>query len=177
MASLYLSLLSIGYYGLLRVGKLCEGTHTIKAANVHVARNKQKMLFILYSSKTHYVNKPLQKIKITSSEHSEESSLIRVHRNFCPFEPTRKYITLHGNYRSINKQFYIFHDGSPVKPVHVRTVLHSMIQRLGLDSSLYDVHSLRSGRTSDLIRYGYSIEEVKRIGHWKLNAVYKYIKN
>ena len=71
---------------------------------------------------------------------------------------------------------FIFKDWQPVKPVHLRKVLSKVLSAINLDHHLYSVHSLRIGRTSDLIKYGYDIETVKRLGRWKSNAVYKYIK-
>ena len=41
------------YYALLRIGELTESPHVIKAKDMGVARNKDKMRFILRSSKTH----------------------------------------------------------------------------------------------------------------------------
>ena len=73
------------------------GDHTIKAANIHVAKNKQKILILLYSSKTHDVDKPPQKIKITanSNETYHHSNKYRLaHRNFCPFALVRRYLAI-----------------------------------------------------------------------------------
>ena len=42
LRSLYQTLFLIGYYGLFRIGELVNGSHTIKAKNVHVAKNKKK---------------------------------------------------------------------------------------------------------------------------------------
>ena len=47
---------------------------------------------------------------------------------------------------------------------------------LGLDDKLYGMHSLRIGRTTDLIKFNYSIEEIKIMGHWRSNVVFKYIR-
>ena len=50
LISLHSALLCLGYYGMLRVGELSLGPHTVKAANVHVGGNKDKILIVLYSS-------------------------------------------------------------------------------------------------------------------------------
>ena len=57
-----------------------------------------------------------------------------------------------------------------------RQLLRKMLSSFGLNAELYDMHSLRIGRASDLIKQNYSIEQVKRMGRWKSNAVYKYIR-
>ena len=65
---------------------------------------------------------------------------------------------------------------SPVLQSHLRDMLKLMLGNLGLDSDNYGVHSLRIGRTTDLAKFNYSIEEIHRMGHWWSNVVYKYIK-
>ena len=72
--------------------------------------------------------------------------------------------------------FFIFKDGSHVSANHMHNVLRKMLQRVNLDPSLYNTHSLRIGRSCDLLKYGYSIEQVKMMGHWKSNAVYRLLK-
>ena len=84
---------------------------------------------------------------------------------------------IRGPYRTEADQFFVFSDCSPVKPQNFRVILRQLLQRLGLDSELYDVHSFRIGRTSDLEKFGYSIDQIKAMGRWKSNAVYRYLKN
>ena len=50
---LYQAMFALGYYGLMRIGELTLSPHTVKAKNVHLAHNKDKLLIVLYSSKTH----------------------------------------------------------------------------------------------------------------------------
>ena len=51
LEKLYKALFIIAYYGLFRVGELTSGTHPVKARDVHVGSNKNKLLFVLYTSK------------------------------------------------------------------------------------------------------------------------------
>ena len=71
----------------------------------------------------------------------------------------------------------MFKDKSPVGAEPARKLLRKAITFIGLDSALYDMHSLRIGRASDLIKYNYTVEEVQRLGRWKSNVVYKYIRS
>ena len=66
---MYRALFALLYYGLFRIGELTKGDHPVKAADVHVAKNKQKMLFVLRSSKTHGKSARLQKVKVQSMTH------------------------------------------------------------------------------------------------------------
>ena len=88
------------------------------------------------------------------------------------------FIEVRGSYLDDAEPFFIFRDRTPVTTDHARKLLRKMLCSFGLEAEaeLYDMHSLRIGRASDLIKQNYSIEQVKRMGHWKSNAVYKYIR-
>ena len=96
---LYQTIISIAYFGLFRIGEVTEGKHVVKASNVFLADNKNKVLFILYSSKTHDVDAKPQKVKIS------EASMSKVHHHFCPFKLVTRYFKLRGDYRSLNEQY------------------------------------------------------------------------
>ena len=141
---LYKAVFALGYYGLLRVGELSRGIHVIKAKNIHLGINKDQILIVLYSSKTHDEGARPQKIKTVASR--DEKSRNCVKRHFCLFPLLNNYFVVRGTeYDEDNKQFFIFRDKSPLTPSHTRKMLKDMIQSLGLDSSLYDIHSLRIG--------------------------------
>ena len=176
---LYKAMFALGYYGLMRVSELCLSTinnHAVKARDIHMATNKQKILIILHSSKTHGKESRPQKIKIIANK--EEKAKGYRKRNFCPFSLVHNYIkTRRQCYGSIDEPFFVFQDGTPVRPEAARILLKNLLSSLGLDSSLYGMHSLRIGRSTDLVRYGYTINQVKFFGHWRSNTVYKYIRN
>ena len=166
-----MALFALGYYGLMRVGELTYSTHVVKAANVHMATNKDKLLVVLYSSKTHSVADRPQKIKIISNR--SEGSGRYWHRNFCPFKLMSTFLLARGSYIDVMEPLFVYKDKTADS---ARKVLKEIIVSLGLDSAVYDMHSLRIGRASDLIKFGYSVEEVKRMGCWRSNVVYKYIR-
>ena len=81
---LYTAAFSVAYFGLLRVGEITFSEHSIKAVDVYASKEKQKILFLLRSSKTHGKNHRPQKIKITAT--SESKNLLNKRTaNFCPF--------------------------------------------------------------------------------------------
>ena len=168
LETLYKAMIILGYYGLFRIGELAAGTHTVKACDVHIAQNKDKMLFILYSSKTHGQESRPQKVKIVATNPSSKTF-------FCPFRIAREYLGLRGNYCTDDEPFFIFRDKQSVLPSHIRNVLRSALKSMNLPSFNYSYHSLRIGRCSDLISFGTSFELVKLAGRWQSNAVYKYI--
>ena len=177
LATMYLALFAIGHYGMMRVGELTltDSNHAMKAKNIHVATNKDKLLIVLYSSKTHGFESRPQKIKITSNRTERSGNYL--HRNFCPFKLLRNYIALRGDYEQDSEQFFVFRDKTPVDANQARKILKDILKILGLNPNVYGMHSLRIGRTSDLIKFNYSISEVKLLGRWRSNVIYKYIRN
>ena len=157
---------------MMRIGELVLSQHTIKACNIHVAKNKDKFLIVLYSSKTHSKANYPQQIKITSN-----NSLPKPIAYFCPFATVRDYLKVRRpGFLMEQENLFIFSDGSPVVPHHVRLVLKSCLSQLNLDSNLYNTMSFRSGRASDLLKAGVLVDRIKHLGRWRSNAVYKYLK-
>ena len=166
---LYKAMFLLSFYGLLRIGEVTDSEHVIKAKNIHVAVNKMKILIVLYSSKTHGKGNRPQKVKITANRESKINF-------FCPFKLMRAYMQLRGNYKNDDEQLFVFHDYTPVKAEHARSVLKDCITKLNLDECLYNYHSMRIGMATQLAKNGKSIEEIKRAGRWRSNTVYKYLK-
>ena len=176
LEKLYKAIFAMGYYGLMRVGELVksESYHAVRACNVHAATNKDKILLVLYTSKTHGREAKPQKIKLTSNKSEKTGNY--AHRNFCPFQLVQDYVTARGPYGDDEEQFFVFRDKTMVTAAHTRSLLKLTLQKIGLNHSLYGMHSLRVGRCSDLIKFNYDIEEVRRMGRWANNVVYKYIR-
>ena len=170
LIKLYQCLFLLAYYGLLRIGEMATGTHPIKAKDMHVGKNKRKIMAILFSSKTHGVHSSPQEIRIWADHELS-------HVKFCPFAIAQDFGRLRGGYTSDDDPFFVFQDGTAVKPVNVRGILRKMLKKMGLNSKLYDTHSFRIGRASDLMKNGYSIDRIKQLGRWKSNAVFKYIRS
>ena len=165
---MFKAVFNLAYYGMMRVGEIGLSNHTLKAKDVHIGYNKDKVLLVLHSSKTHGKESVPQKIKIEALKESK--------RFFCPFKILRKYMNLRGNYEEDTDAFIAFSDGSAVPPEHLRAVLRELLKNLGLNALLYDFHSCRAGRTVDMARMNYSLEYIRKAGRWRSNAVYKYLK-
>ena len=175
---LYKTLFTTAYFGLFRVGELTQSEHVMKASDVHIGINKNKLKFVLHSSKTHWWDDKLQVIKINASEYSATGNKLEVSkekRTFCPFEIINDFMKIRKYRASEQEQFFIFNDRSPVKPVHFRTVLKDVLKNLNLDSRLYSVHGFCGGRSSDLLSMGISVETIRKISRWSSNAVYRYL--
>ena len=112
LASMYTTLFSTTYFGLFRVGELADSEHSVKACDVHIGTNKDKVLFVVRSSKMHCKSMEPQIIKISSNGNR---SVKRNDSHLCPFSLLRVYLSKHSNYKSIKENFFIFKDGSPVR--------------------------------------------------------------
>ena len=87
---LYKMIFALCYYGLMRVGEVTKSQHVLKAKDVHIAQNKDKILLILYSSKTHTKGSRPQKIKITSNRNEKSGSCTSLFLSIQPDEDISK---------------------------------------------------------------------------------------
>ena len=168
---MYKALFLLAYYGLMRISEVV-GIHAVKAKNVHIGSNKNKILLILYSSKTHSKESLPQKIKISEDYDKKK---IKSNHFFCPFKTVRKFVQIRGPYDG-NENFFVFADGTQVQPFQVRTMLKRLIKTVNLDCSIYCFQGIQAGRATDLRKMGYTVDEIKELGRWKSNAVYRYLK-
>ena len=166
---LYKTLFLIGYSGMFRVGELTKGKHVIKVPNVHISHDNKKASIYLYSSKTLRQGSKPQRVKL--DENNTFYSNI-----YQPVAELRTYANMRPEYISEDEQFFVHADLSPATPSQMRKLLRKVLERMGLESKLYDIHSLRIGRATDLFNSGVNIERIKEIGRWRSNAVYKYLR-
>ena len=104
--ALYMALFSTAYFGLFRVGELTASKHVVKAVNVRIGQNKNKILFILDSSKTHGCNTLPQRFKISSTVLNKEP-VKKGQAQFCPFQLIRHYLGWRGEARTCDEQFFM----------------------------------------------------------------------
>ena len=149
LLTLYRALFCTAYFGLLRIGEVTKSSHTLKAADVHIGTNKNKLLLILHSSKTHTKGDIPQMIKIASMPQTQKHAdkVNWTNRGLCPFTFMKMYLEIRLSSLNIHEEFFVFSDRSPVLPAQARNLLNTVIGRLGLDSSLYTFHGLEDGQS------------------------------
>ena len=177
---MYRTIFLTAYFGLFRSSELTAspGGHAVKAADVQIDFNKKKFMFILRSSKMHNKGNRPQIIKITSTDRSHN------YRNVtnttlqlpCPYQLLREYANARIPYRSQSDNFFIFRDGTPVSATNLRKIFKAVLKSAGFDNKLYSLYSLRSGRAGDLLKLGLPVDTIKKVGRWKSNAVFRYLK-
>ena len=170
---LYQTIFITAYYGLMRIGELTMGAHPILAKDVHVGMNKNKILLVLHSSKTHGKESRPQEIKMTTTENYYSHTR---KRHFCPFQMPRNYMKAWGNCDTDSEPYFIFRSGQPVAPHHVRHLLRKLLKIVNLNPKLYDCQSFRIGMASDMFKLNCEISRIRQIGRWWSNVVFTYLR-
>ena len=177
---LYTTMICTAFYGMFRIGELASGSHPVLIDDVFVGTNKRKFLFVLRSSKTHDRSSKPQEVKIkVNNKRNPRSDRIRVMRNqkWCPFKLLGSYSKTRPKSKSSTEPFFVHLDRSPVKPSQLREVLRMALKMGGFNPCLYGFHSLRAGRSVYLVKKGVPVEIIKRLGRWKSNVIFTYLKN
>ena len=148
LTTMYQALFMTTYFGLFRVREVTKGPHVIKAKDVHIGKNKKKLMFVLHTSKTHGLDAKPQIVKINSCDiDSNAYHRSKINKNpkerFCPFVMLQRYVEIRRRSKCASEQFFIFRDRTPVLPTHFRALLKTILKRLGLNESLYGIHSIR----------------------------------
>ena len=175
---LYKAIFITTYFGLFRIGEVTDSTHVVKVKDVHIADNKPKILFMLHTSKIHNRGDKPQIIKLSATKSSIKTHKVTGQEICCPFTILQAYLKIRRSYKSVEEQFFVFRDRSPVTPVQFRNVLKSILRSEGFDERFYSGHSFRIGRSQDLWKMGLSIDQIRKLGRWseKSNVVYTYLK-
>ena len=179
---LYVAILTTAYYGLFRVGELSDSPHAIKVADVHIGQNKKKLLFILRTSKTHGRNSKPQMVKISSTRKPTLCSKKQLEKGCklvttCPYNALRNYIKMRPRFNNKCENFFVFQDRSPVKTKQMRKTLKQMLKLAGFEDIHYNFHSIRIGRSVDLMKMNLDVGLIQKLGCWSSNCVYTYLKN
>ena len=184
LVAMYRALFATAYFGLFRVCELTltNSGHAVKAKDVHLGDNKDKLMFMLHTSKTHWKDSKPQIIKINSMDFEatgkrvdSRSENIEVYE-FCPYQLLKEFLSFRKWRKDNTEQFFVFRDRSPVSAQHFRTMLRSVLEKLRLDYTVYGTHSLREGCAGDLFELGISVLVIKKLGRWQSNIVYQYLK-
>ena len=137
-------------------------------------------MFVLHSSKTHGEGCKPQTIKISSTLNCRKwiaNKRQMNFRHFCPFSVIDSYIAQCKRRISEAEPFFLYKDHSAVTALHFRQMLKRILKHLGLDETLYSCHSMRVGRSVDLLEISLSIETIKKLGCWSNNSVFTYLKH
>lgn len=172
LAALYRAIFVSAYYGLMRISELV-GKHAVMTGDVHLSKNpnKTKAKFVIRSSKTLIMGKRPQMIDIYPDYQVLGTPL-------CPVKIINQFSKLRPPRDDPKTQFFVFSDGSNVGEHHVRSVLRNCLKRLHLPWRSFNFHGYRSGRATDLFKWNFSIDWIRKVGRWskKSTAILAYFK-
>ena len=178
LITLFSAMISTAYFGLFRIGEITDSDHVVKAKNVFIGTNKQKLMFILHSSKTHGKESKPQIIKISASDRDNKQTMVPHPQSlaFCPFTLLENYLQARKPRKSDSEPFFVFQDRTPVSPANFRNILDELLKHNHFDARLYSSQGFRAGRTTDLYELGVSVETIKKLGRWSSSAVNTYLR-
>ena len=161
---LYAAMFMTAYYGLFRVSEISAGEHPILVKDVHIGKNKKKLLFLLWHSKTHGEDSKPQTVKISSEPMSRKKAKPNASQICCPYMKIQNYLAIRPIAIDKLEPFFVFSNNEPVKPSQFRKVLKDVLKQEGFRFKLYDTHSFRVGRSVDLHEMGVSVESICKLG-------------
>ena len=178
LSLLFQTIFITAYFGLFRISELThtDSGHAVCTKDVQVGTNKSKFMFILRSSKTHDRSSRPQIVKIAGKKNNKDVGQGQQLKLLCPYKLLRKYSKARKPCGLDHEQFFVHSDGSPVTAAQVRVCLKESLKEAGFNSALYSFHSIRAGRAGDLLKLGLSVETIKKIGRWRSNAIFKYLR-
>lgn len=172
LAALYHAIFVSAYYGLMRISELV-GKHAVMTGDMHLSKNqrKAKLKYVLRSSKTLTIGKRPQIIDIYPDYQILGTPL-------CPVKIVDQFSKMRPPRTDPLSRFFVFSDGSHVQPHHVRSVLRKCLQSLNLPWRSFNFHGYRSGRATDLFKWNFDIDWIRKVGRWskKSTAILAYFK-
>ena len=88
-----------------------------------------------------------------------------------------KFIWLHKEGTNHQMKISVFADHTAVKQQAFRSTLHKCFSLAGFEVQHFSGHSFCAERALDLLHYGLSVETIKKLGWWRSNSVYAYLKS
>ena len=161
---LYQALLITAYFCCLRAGEA-----VISNSSSHTLLREQITLEI--SPYDHYL---IQFRSFKHCDHSNEKFILKKSNDsFCPVNLLNNYLHVRP---SVPGPLFVLFSGKPLNRSIYSKLIKSCIKKLGHDNSLYNTHSIRIGRATDLAIDGAQPDVIKRIGRWSSSAYLKYIR-
>ena len=158
MVSLYRSMLTLAFNGLLRPGEFTYSPHVIRVENVYLHEGSISLLFP--STKAH--NKPFpQKVEVHPCQ------------QHCPVQYLKDYLQLRPPGPGA---LFVKDNGIPIQYPQVLALFEQLAFFLDLPPQCYKPHSIRIGATTELHVLGFSNVIIQERGRWSSQAFRRYIR-
>ena len=149
------------YHMAMRISEICNYSgnthHAIRLEDIKIKRKTGDVQITLYSYKN-----------------STEPITYTIKNNDTFLHYLQTYMRLRGPKTGT---LMLHRSGSLISRTFVTTQLKNDLTILRYNADLYNTHSLRIGRASDMAKEGNSDRQIAAIGRWKSNAFLSYIKN
>ena len=153
------------YAASLRISEFAKtpgSKHTLLLSNVAFSYDGKREGMVLTLDSYKHSARPAR--LIVPASQSQEA---------CPVRAVKVFLKV----RSKNEgPLFIKEDGKPISRDLVATSLKRCVSRCGLDPELFNTHSFRAGRTTDLVDWGTSDAVIRESGRWGSNAFLNYVR-
>ena len=164
-STLYKALFLTAYYACLRAGEAVavpNSNHTLQINQISFPQTASGQIL---------------RIKFLTFKHSTSSVTLdfaSMPDSFiCPVQSLKNYIQIRPK---LQGNLFLNSDGSPITRQDYVYHLKMGLKLLGYDDKLFNSHSMRSGRATDLALEGYSSPVIKLAGRWHSSAYEQYIR-
>uniref|UniRef100_A0ABM5GDC1 Integrase/recombinase xerD homolog n=1 Tax=Pogona vitticeps TaxID=103695 RepID=A0ABM5GDC1_9SAUR len=93
--------------------------------------------------------------------------------SICPVKAVKEFISFRGTGQGY---FFQHADKSPLTKYQFWRLTDMALERLGVKHMRFGTHSFRIGAASTAAALGYSVEQIKQIGHWSSKCYHKYVR-
>ena len=163
---LFSAVFTIAFFGFFRVGELVQNTrtdvgHILQTSNVKILTSVNALEIRIPISKTDQLGRGATIV------------LPATNQVVCPVQAVKAYLQLRPNFLW---SFFRHLSGSPLTRYQFVAVLKSVLQAVGVDSTLYSSHSFRIGAATSASLAGISDEKIAQLGRWKSDSFKTYIR-
>ena len=123
--------------------------------------------------KDFYIKNALVTVIIRSGKHNHIPTRYEFQCSSRFYWHYQEFVRLRGNRQG---PFFCFKDSHPISRNFLAEKLKEDVSSLGLNHKLYNTHSFRVGRTSDLALEGASDRQIALMGRWKSDAFKDYVR-
>ena len=155
---LFKAMFSMCFTFALRIGEITNSVHNIHLNQITM---KENCLSLRFHSFKHSSNEPINKHEIATSGHT-----------FCTVNIMKNYLSVRGKGAGPLFQY----KNQPVSKSHFAAVLKTICKVCNIGHKRITPHSFRIGAANHWVNQGYSDHQIMRMGRWKSNAVFVYLR-
>ena len=153
------------YAASLRISEFAKtpgSTHTLLLDNVSFSYEDKREGMILTLDSYKHSARPAR--LVVPASRSEDACPVRAVKAFLKVRPKKE------------GPLFLKEDGKPISRDLVASSLKKCVSKCGLDPELFNTHSFRAGRTTDLVDWGTSDAVIRESGRWGSNAFLNYVR-